>query len=100
VDGSRGHERPGERDDLVTGIVTSSSVESYRRQAVGALHDPHDARERMDPEFELLMHCLTCGKIGTSKRKHIHEATREHSLQCPERHNASSVVVRVLYPKQ
>lgn len=74
-----------------------------RRKAEVAVHDPHDARERFDPEFVLALQCQRCGKHGQARRKDIHEAIRVHiEEECPRRHVASDepVAVRVFYPKQ
>lgn len=85
----------------VTGIIQPGSTEAQRRRAQGALHDPHDAKERMDPEFMLLTVCSSCGKQDMVKRRDVSDAIRVHATEeCPNRHNGDLIVVRVLYPKQ
>lgn len=76
--------------------------EAKRRIAIGALHDPHDARERMDPDFVLLTHCERCNKYDQVPRRVVHEAIRAHvEEECPGRLDSTeAIVVRVFYPKQ
>jgi len=70
-----------------------------RRAAEHAIHDPHEASERIDPEFMLTLRCRTCGRIGQAQRKYVRAAINEHVERF---HSADDpgVHVEILYPKQ
>lgn len=70
-----------------------------RRRIERAVHDPHAAAERFDPDFELVLHCAICGRAGTAPRRLVADAVRAH---VEERHadHDGPVAVRVLYPRQ
>lgn len=87
----------------MTGIILPGGSESQRRRAIGALYDPHDARERFEPDFVLMWHCSRCDGFGDAPRKLMREAIKAHVEEdCPARHSAADdpIVIRVLYPKQ
>lgn len=70
-----------------------------RRRIDQAVHDPHAAAERFDPDFELVLICAICGRAGSAPRRLVSEAIREH---VEERHadHDGQVAVHVLYPRQ
>jgi hypothetical protein len=83
-------------------IILPGSTEKQRRAVLDAIHDPHDARERMHPDFKLLTHCSRCGKTDLVPRRFIHEANRVHVEECGARQTAADdpIIIRVFYPKQ
>lgn len=78
----------------------ATGVTILSRRIARAVHDPHDSRERFDPDFILALRCSACGKDGLAPRRHIQAAVEEHAASCPRRHEVSAVAVRVFYPKQ
>lgn len=68
-----------------------------------ALVDPHNAKERFDPEFLLAFKCPRCQLVDMAPRKHISDAIRAHVAEdCPARHTMADepINVRVYYPRQ
>ncbi len=84
----------------MTGIILPGANEKECRAILEAVHDPHDARERMDPEFVMMARCLACGDVWYAPRRVIRDANREHAERCEKRHEVAAVHVQVLYPKQ
>lgn len=70
------------------------------RRVARALYDPHDARERFDPDFMMGLQCQACGRVGAAARRDVSAAVADHAETCPRRHVVDSVAVRVYYPKQ
>lgn len=72
------------------------------RRVEGALHAPHPASERFDPDFPTAMRCGDCGRLGYGPRKHMKEAIDEHRKVCPSRvshDDTTPFVTRILYPR-
>lgn len=68
-----------------------------------AMVRPHDATERFDPDFPVVMKCVLCGKRAYGPRKFMAEAMREHRESvCTARHTKADEpnVMRIYYPRQ
>lgn len=83
-------------------MFVARPVGTTSRRLQDALHRPHSALERFDPEFPVAMRCKDCGKVGYGPRKHMKEAIDEHRQRCPARvsHNDEQpFVTQILYPR-
>lgn len=73
------------------------------RRAQEALHNPHDAGERFDPLFPVVMRCSRCGKFAQGPRGLMKEAMEEHwQSTCEARHTKADAPMQaqIFYPQR
>lgn len=72
------------------------------RRTREALHNPHPAGERFDPDFPTALACADCGKYTYAPRKVMAEAMAEHRRSyCSARRTKVDEphLMTILYPR-
>ena len=66
-----------------------------------ALHKPHAASERFDPDFPVMMRCEVCNEVGMARRGDVSAAMKEHrESHCKvlKAKQTDEFVQRIAYP--